>query len=117
MLGQLLHPGLEGVDLGGCQQPAEGGPQRVADGSVTQLAHQLRVLGLEVVAPQVEEHGSLPGVGEEGEGVVDPPEVPRAVEQEVLARAFEKARKEKTVRKALEEGMPSKAAFEKYGIL
>jgi regulator of RNase E activity RraA len=43
--------------------------------------------------------------------------VPRAAEQEVLARAFEKARKEKTVRKALEEGMPSKAAFEKYGVL
>ena len=43
--------------------------------------------------------------------------VPRAAEQEVLARAFEKARKEKTVRKALEEGMPSKAAFEKFGIL
>ena len=43
--------------------------------------------------------------------------VPRAAEQEVLARAFEKARKEKVVRKALEEGMPSKAAFEKYGIL
>jgi regulator of RNase E activity RraA len=43
--------------------------------------------------------------------------VPRAAEQEVLARAFEKARKEKVVRKALEEGMPSKAAFEKFGIL
>lgn len=43
--------------------------------------------------------------------------VPRAAEDDVLARAFEKARKEKTVRKALEEGMPSKAAFEKYGIL
>ncbi|MFZ0338785.1 MAG: RraA family protein [Terracidiphilus sp.] len=43
--------------------------------------------------------------------------VPRAGEEEVLARAFEKARKEKTVRKVLEEGMPSKAAFEKYGIL
>jgi len=43
--------------------------------------------------------------------------IPRAAEQEVLARAFEKARAEKTVRKALEEGMPSKAAFEKYGIL
>jgi regulator of RNase E activity RraA len=43
--------------------------------------------------------------------------VPRAAEEEVLARAFEKARKEKTVRKALEEGMPSKAAFEKFGIL
>ncbi len=43
--------------------------------------------------------------------------VPCAAEEEVLARAFEKARKEKVVRKALEEGMPSKAAFEKYGIL
>jgi regulator of RNase E activity RraA len=43
--------------------------------------------------------------------------VPRAAEQEVFARALEKARKEKVVRKALEEGMPSKAAFEKYGIL
>lgn len=43
--------------------------------------------------------------------------IPRAVEEEVLARAFEKARKEKVVRKALEEGMTSKAAFEKFGIL
>jgi regulator of RNase E activity RraA len=43
--------------------------------------------------------------------------VPHAAEQEVLARAFEKVRKEKVVRKALEEGMPSKAAFEKFGIL
>lgn len=43
--------------------------------------------------------------------------VPRAAEQEVLAAAFEKARKEKTVRKALEAGMPSKEAFEKFGIL
>lgn len=43
--------------------------------------------------------------------------VPRVAEQDVFTLAFEKARKEKTVRKALEEGMPSKAAFEKYGIL
>ena len=43
--------------------------------------------------------------------------VPRHAEQEVFNLAFEKARKEKTVRKALEEGMSSKAAFEKYGIL
>jgi regulator of RNase E activity RraA len=43
--------------------------------------------------------------------------VPRDAETEVFALAFEKARKEKTVRKALEEGMPSKAAFEKFGIL
>lgn len=43
--------------------------------------------------------------------------VPRAAGDEVFARAFEKARKEKTVRKALEDGMTSQAAFEKYGIL
>jgi regulator of RNase E activity RraA len=43
--------------------------------------------------------------------------VPAAAEAEVFALAFEKARKEKTVRKALEEGMPSQAAFEKFGIL
>jgi regulator of RNase E activity RraA len=43
--------------------------------------------------------------------------VPRVAEQDVFTLAFEKARKEKIVRKALEEGMPSKAAFEKYGIL
>jgi regulator of RNase E activity RraA len=43
--------------------------------------------------------------------------VPRHAEREVFTLAFEKARKEKTVREALEEGMPSKAAFEKYGIL
>lgn len=43
--------------------------------------------------------------------------VPQAAEQEVFARAFEKARKEKTVRKALEDGMPSKQAFEEFGIL
>ena len=43
--------------------------------------------------------------------------VPRAAEQEALARAFEKARKEKVVRKALEEGVSARDAFEKYGIL
>ncbi|MGB7264819.1 MAG: RraA family protein [Terracidiphilus sp.] len=43
--------------------------------------------------------------------------VPRDDEEEVLSLAFEKARKEKTVRKALEAGMPSKETFEKYGIL
>jgi regulator of RNase E activity RraA len=43
--------------------------------------------------------------------------VPSLAEQEVFRLALEKARKEKTVRKALEEGMPSKTAFEKYGIL
>jgi hypothetical protein len=38
-------------------------------------------------------------------------------EQEALARAFEKARKEKVVRKALEDGVSARDAFEKYGIL
>lgn len=43
--------------------------------------------------------------------------VPQQAEEEVLARAFDKARKEKVVQHALEEGMPAKAAFEKFGIL
>jgi regulator of RNase E activity RraA len=43
--------------------------------------------------------------------------VPQAAEREILDAAFDKARKEKVVRKALEEGMPAKSAFEKYGIL
>jgi regulator of RNase E activity RraA len=43
--------------------------------------------------------------------------VPRAAEEEVFHRALEKARGEQTVRKAIEEGMSAKMAFEKYGIL
>jgi len=43
--------------------------------------------------------------------------VPKAAEQDVLAAAFEKARKEKVVRKALEEGMTAREAFAQYGIL
>ncbi len=43
--------------------------------------------------------------------------VPRKVEEEVFCRAFEKTRAEKTVRKALENGMSAREAFEKYGIL
>jgi regulator of RNase E activity RraA len=43
--------------------------------------------------------------------------VPRRAEQDVIRGALEKARGEKTVRQALEDGMPAKAAFEKYGIL
>jgi regulator of RNase E activity RraA len=43
--------------------------------------------------------------------------VPKAAEREILAGAFDKARKEKVVRKALEEGLPAKDVFEKYGIL
>jgi regulator of RNase E activity RraA len=43
--------------------------------------------------------------------------VPRAAEQDVLRRALDKARGEKTVRKAIESGMSSTEAFRKYGIL
>ncbi len=43
--------------------------------------------------------------------------VPRIAEEEALARAFEKARKEKVVRQALEDGVSARDAFEKYGIL
>jgi regulator of RNase E activity RraA len=43
--------------------------------------------------------------------------IPHADQKEVFSAAFEKARQEKVVRKALEDGLPAKAAFEKYGIL
>jgi regulator of RNase E activity RraA len=43
--------------------------------------------------------------------------VPRKHEKEVIVRALEKARGEKLVRKEIEAGMSSTAAFKKYGIL
>lgn len=43
--------------------------------------------------------------------------VPRKVEAEVMERALGKARGEKLVRKEIEAGMSSTAAFKKYGIL
>ena len=43
--------------------------------------------------------------------------VPRAVEDQVLKAAFEKAAEEKEVREALKNGMSATAAFQKYGIL
>jgi len=43
--------------------------------------------------------------------------VPREVETEVIARAYEKATGEKTVAEAIRNGMKAKDAFEKYGIL
>jgi regulator of RNase E activity RraA len=43
--------------------------------------------------------------------------VPRKNEKEVIAKALEKARGEKLVRKEIEAGMSSTAAFKKYGIL
>lgn len=43
--------------------------------------------------------------------------VPQALEQEVIARALEKARGEKRVRRAIEEGMSATTAFKTFGIL
>jgi regulator of RNase E activity RraA len=43
--------------------------------------------------------------------------IPRAVEAEVVERAIEKASGEKTVRREIEAGLSSSAAFNKYGIL
>lgn len=43
--------------------------------------------------------------------------IPQAFEIEVIKKALEKARGEKMVRKVIEEGMSSTAAFQKYGIL
>lgn len=43
--------------------------------------------------------------------------IPRALEQDVVPRALEKARGEKLVRKAIEGGMSATAAFKQFGIL
>ena len=43
--------------------------------------------------------------------------VPQEAEDDIFNGAIEKARGEKTVRKAIEAGMSAKEAFEKYGIL
>jgi regulator of RNase E activity RraA len=43
--------------------------------------------------------------------------IPSRVEEEVIAKALEKASGEKVVRKAIEAGMSSTEAFRKYGIL
>ncbi len=43
--------------------------------------------------------------------------VPRAAEAEVFAKALEKARGEKLVKKAIESGMSARAAFDKFGIM
>lgn len=43
--------------------------------------------------------------------------VPKELEEEVITKALEKARGEKTVRKAVEAGMSSTDAYAKYGIL
>jgi regulator of RNase E activity RraA len=43
--------------------------------------------------------------------------IPRRAEREVFTRALEKARGEKLVRKALEQGMGAAEAFKKFGIM
>lgn len=43
--------------------------------------------------------------------------VPKQIENEVIERAIEKARGEKVVRAAIENGLSSTAAFKKFGIL
>ncbi len=43
--------------------------------------------------------------------------VPKALETDVIMRALEKARGEKVVRRAIEDGMSATAAFKKFGIL
>lgn len=43
--------------------------------------------------------------------------VPRAIASEVVERALEKAQTEKVMRKAIEQGMLTTEAFEKYGVL
>jgi regulator of RNase E activity RraA len=43
--------------------------------------------------------------------------VPRAIEEEVFVKALEKARGERMVLKKIQEGMPSREAFDKFGIM
>jgi 4-hydroxy-4-methyl-2-oxoglutarate aldolase len=43
--------------------------------------------------------------------------VPREVEKEAITRAVEKVRAENLVRKAIEAGMSTVEAFEKYGVM
>lgn len=43
--------------------------------------------------------------------------IPRTAEEEIFRKALEKARGEKLVRKALEEGVGAAAAFREYGIM
>lgn len=43
--------------------------------------------------------------------------VPRAIEEEVFIKALEKARGERMVLKKIQEGMPSREAFDKFGIM
>ena len=43
--------------------------------------------------------------------------VPKEIEKEVIEGALEKALGEKTVQKAIENGMGAREAFDKYGIM
>lgn len=43
--------------------------------------------------------------------------VPKEIEEDVFIKSFEKARGERMVLKKIQEGMPSREAFDKYGIM
>jgi regulator of RNase E activity RraA len=43
--------------------------------------------------------------------------VPREAETEIITKSLEKARGEKLVKKAIEEGMSAREAFDKFGIM
>ena len=43
--------------------------------------------------------------------------IPKHAEEEAITRALEKARTENLVKKAIEDGMSSELAFNKYGVM
>jgi len=43
--------------------------------------------------------------------------IPRVIEEEVIVKSLEKARGERMVLKKIQEGMPSREAFDKFGIM
>lgn len=43
--------------------------------------------------------------------------IPKAAEQEAIGKALEKVQGENLVKKALEEGLSAREAFDKYGIM
>ena len=48
MVGQLLKPPLERIDFGGAEQAAERGSEGGAGVSISELSHQLGVVGIEI---------------------------------------------------------------------
>lgn len=76
-------------------------------GKVIDYGHAIEMLGGVRIEPGDVLFGDIDGVCV----------IPRKAEREVFVKALEKARGEKVVRKALEEGMTARQAFEKFGIL